>query len=236
MDGISYQGKAESLSESDFFELSGLPRNFRNVTVTFRFTDGKQQEISVPYGATLYSALLPEIPAAAYTTAQWVGAVDPDEKIYFDTVYTAVHTDGATVLESNATGRNRLPVFLAQGHFSLYAALTAEPLNDEGALSAWNITIPDSPTAVTIRYQLPDGCDPEKILLQQSSGANWADTEFTVDGTYLVFTVQEDTTSLRILPAPQNNTQLYLLGAGALALIGLIVLIALLCKKRKKAK
>lgn len=236
VDGISYQGKAEAMGEEDFFSLPGLPRSFRNVTATFLFEDGSRHSMSVPYGVKLYGALFPEITADGYGIAAWEGPIAADEHIYYDAVFTVVQTEGATILESDVTGRNHRPVFLAQGHFKLSAQLTAQRQTGEEALDAWAITLPESPTAITLRYQLPADANAEKIILQQSSGSDWTDTAFTVDGTYLVFTVNNDATALRLISAPRDFTQLYLICAGAVVLAVLVTVIVILRKKKKKVK
>jgi hypothetical protein len=58
------------------------------------------------------------------------------------------------------------------------------------------------------------------------------DTDFTIDGKYLVFPITAEADAIRLVEIPKDYTLYYVGGAALLALIAIITLISV--KKRKK--
>lgn len=233
IDGISYAGSAEPLSARKFFELDFLPDNFENITVTFQYDDTTSHHRLFPYGTTLTPEMIPAIPKDKGAEAYWSGDIQPGDQLLFDTTFTLTYTDYVQTLESSEQGHNGPPLFLAQGQFSKDAVLTVSPVDDTGALVSYKLEIPNSKIPVRLRCRMPDGVGADHITLLVQTGTGWQETEYSVDGSYLVFDAPEGTQALRIKEMAVNHTPYILAGTAAATAAILIAAIILIVRRRK---
>ncbi len=235
VDGISYAAKAEPLASDKFFELDGLPNDFHNIAVTFRYNDSKSHRLLFPYGTILTSEMLPPIPGDNSQEAVWTGEIQMGEQLFFDTTFTLTYADYLQTLESSLQGHNGLATLLVQGKFSQDALLSVTALDAPDTLAAYSITVPHSELPVKLRCLLPEGVSPEHISLSVQTDTGWHDTEFTVSGSYLVFDAPDGIQGLQLKEIPFDYEPYILSGAAILAVLVLILSIALI-KRKKRAK
>lgn len=233
VDGISYDTQAQPLPVERFFALADLPASFRLVTVSFIFDDSDTRRITLPYGSILGENLIPDAPQANGSDTLWAGPIRPGEQILHDMTFHLESTSHIYTLESALRSDSGLPALLVQGQFQKDAQLAADVLNEPGAVAAWTVVLPESKADMKLRCHIPTDCDPEQLKLRLRSGGNWQDADFTVDGSYLVFAVTDQTDALQLIEVPKNYSAYYIAGAAALAVI--LILIIAFCKRKKKS-
>lgn len=227
IDGINYNNQAQPLMAERFFALADLPAIFHQVSVTFVYEDTARR-ISLPYGAVLAQELIPAIPTADGTESEWSGPIAVGDQVYHDVVFQLTNTAHLKTLASDLIGSSGHPQFLLQGEFLKDAAFTA--IAEESL--TWSFTLPKSMTSMKLRCQIPQDVDTESLVLQVRTGSSWTDTDFSVDGKYLVFPISPEADAIRLVEIPKDYTLYYIGGATLLALAAIITLIS--AKKRKK--
>lgn len=235
VDGISYAGQAEPLSESKFFSLASLPEDFRNVAVTFQYDAETSHRRILPYGTVLTPEMIPAIPKAKGQDAFWTGEFQAGDTMVCDTVFTLSYADHLQTLESSLRGYNQLPVLLAQGQFAQDAVFTAAVQEDPSALVAYGLTLSDSTSPVRIRCMIPENVSPAQIMLLVQTDNGWQETEFSVNGSYLVFDAPENIRALRMEEIPTDYRP-YILAGSALAVIAILTIVIVLIGHRRKKK
>lgn len=231
VDGISYQAQAQPLSAEQFFALKSLPDSFHFVTVTFVYDDTNTRRVTLPYGSILSEDLIPDLPQEHDRDTVWSGPIQPGEVVLQDMTFLLESTFHIATLESSLRSDKGLPILLVQGQFQRDAQLAAEALDVPGSVAAWAVTLPKSETAMKLRCYIGTDWDPSQLKLRLRSGGDWQDATFTVDGSYIVFSVTDETDGLQLVAVPKNYAAYYIAGAAFLAVI-LVVIIAL--RKRKK--
>ena len=196
IDGISYVGCAQPMKPEAFLALTGLHSIFRQITVTFVFPDGTKETVQLYPGETLGQEDIPAIPEKPGYNAQWDGL--DSQEILFDTVFTATYTPYITVLASPECRSDGRPIALCEGSFppaqsiqvqDLYLRVppTTEPISD-----IFSLTLPESLTPMSLRILPAEGSTPNLVLVQDSSGT-WQEVPSQYIGSYLVFSVEDDT-------------------------------------------
>lgn len=242
IDGVSYDGLAQPLSQQDFFQLEDLPDIFSRALVTFRYQNGKDIQVRVNTGDALPKDKIPPLPENEGTVGRWDGMADADLKhIFFDLTFEAQFDTLPSVIQSEALSPSGKPLMLLQGEFAADAAFTVtEAENGPGLteqqtlLGVWDITLPEKSRTDSGRLCLPEDCDPEKVTVQLRVNGNWETAEASADGSYIVFPLAENTDGIALV---ENHAPGWYLpaaiGAGAVLVLGLVLL---LVKKRKKTK
>lgn len=239
VDGISYSGLAEGLDADSFFALEGLNIYFQIQTITFIDGDEISATVMVVYGDSIPGDKIPAF-ADESGTGCWLdkNGLEPGE-ITFDCSFTAHYTYPLTVLQSEAALNGR-PLLLAEGGFSR---------RDEILIDRYLGTVPqveDGETADTLAFRLPGGAqrlhylitedvDTERAqLMLLGADGTWRQAQFTVDGSYMIFSVNADDTALCIFNMPRDYS-LYIAAGAALALVTVAAIIAGSLRKRRKA-
>lgn len=236
IDGVSYQGVAQPLSPEDFLSLPALPEIFKTTTVTFYYEDGTTKKATLTLGAKLSPDSIPAIPQKEGYTGIWEGLEDADlSAVYFDLVFPCTYIPHSTTIESDARGENDRPVLLAEASFPYDQKLHIEKLEEfptlrekETAQEGWVMK------AFKEDVQLRYAHEPKDVrLMVRCSDGQWQDAPFTVNGSYLVFTLPSGADGFcAIHTAPSNSWLLWAAcGAGA----GLILLVVVLVRKSKKS-
>ena len=245
IDGISYAGLAEPLELEAFLALAELPEAFRTVSVRFVFEDGSEKEYSLAPGSTLEPSKIPAIPQKEGFVGTWKGLTKSDlSNVSFDLVYTAEYNAFDSVIQSEQTGKNGLPLLLLQGDFtgesSVFVAASDSgpvPAGDETLAKVWRVELFAVRTATGARLLLPEDLDENglKLLVCNAEG-KWTEREYTVDGSYLVFSWGLEDTAVALMQTESRLWIWLLAGAGVLLAAGAAAGILVGKRKKKKAK
>ena len=244
IDGVSYDGLAQPLSEKEFFSLEDLPELFRKVTITFLFDGGTERRITVPSGGALKDNQIPVIPEKQGYVGSWDGLEEADlSNLVFNLSFETVYTAYRTAIQSEAVRDNGMPVLLLQGDFPEDAAVTASPSEDapqpsqgQTLLEVWDIALPQDASVTTARLALPEDLGGEQAALLVRRNGVWSETQCTPDGSYLVFPMGEGDDAVALLQKEASPLPRAALAAGAAAIAGLALLILLRRRKRKAPK
>ena len=241
IDGIHYQGQAESISLEEFMQLENLPEIFRTVTVHFVFPDGKITDVALTPGSALDPAQIPTLPAQNGVLGVWGDlAATPLDSILFDMSFEAVYATRPTVIQSKETRENGLPILLLEGSF-------AENATAHVTVSGKSPALPEKETLLEVwefasveganqgRFLLPDGVDSAKLKLMICNAADeWKETSYTQDGSYLVFPLLSGDQGIALISVP-TNIPIWFIAAAAVVLL-LPIPIILIAKKKKAKK
>ena len=236
LDGISYAGKAEPVSFADLCAAPGVPETFAQMELTF-VADGKTVAV-VPfqYGKGIDS--LPEIPAKKGCSASW-----PDlDYLHLTASQTleAVYTPySSSLADGSADG---LPQILVDGSFSSDAQVshTTQDVtwtDEKGTVragTAYTVTVDDpvlKEVACSVHFRQPESGGRYDLWVQTADG--WEQRDFTVDGSYLVFSSDGEEITFCVLP---HETNRMLVGAIVLAVLALLVLIVVLISVRRRRR
>ena len=238
VDGVSYSGQAEPVEQAAFLSMEQLPDAFHTVTVRFLFEDGTVREQILEPGQTL--TWIPEVPQKDGYTGSWDGLEEEKlTNILFDMTFRTLYRARNTVIASAETREDGRPLVLLEGDFAEGAGISAEETNavvvlhdGETLLETWNLTM--SEPGMSARFLLPEHADPERTLVLLGDGkGNWKTAPSYADGSYLVFSPDENTCQLALIQTPQDNTVLWIAGCGGVLLIALLVILIVRSKKKK---
>ena len=234
VDGVSYNTQAQPLPDTQFFALADLPASFRLVTVRFMNGDTEVHHITLPYGSVLAQELMPALPEITGCDTAWVGDTAVGESLHHDVAFHLETIDDILTLESDLRSEHGLPTMLLQGAFQQDALFTATAMEVPGSAAAWSIVLPESKTEMKLRCHIPAGYAAEQLHLQLRVDGIWQDAAFTVDNSYLVCAVPNQTDALQLIELPADYSMYYWLGGAGAAVIALIVI--LICSRKKKSK
>jgi len=241
IDGVSYNGLAQSLALEDFMTLEGLDPALKTVSVEFLFPDGTSRKILLNPGATLDSTRVPEIPALEGHTAHWEG-LTPESLtgIPFDISFRGVYSAYDKVIRSEAVREETgLPLLLAEGSFTPEVTLHAEPFREmpplgeeEVFLEAWTLTLGEGTRS--LRFHLPPVEEQDRLkLLVRSGEGPWEERPLRVEKSYGVFDAGEQRLTIALALRAPDYTAYYIAAAAAGAAL-LILLVTLILKKIRK--
>ncbi|MGN0135220.1 GLUG motif-containing protein [Anaerotignum sp.] len=193
VDGISYAGKAEPLSYEAMKNLSGIPKRFISLTVTF-LVDGEPIETQeIPYGKETAKIKLPAIPEKKGYFGKWqpfeTETVTGDMEVVCE--YQPYLTTISSV-EKNESGK--LSLVLAEGEFTdtaelhAFANKTEEPPEEAaGRKVVYDILLENTELAdtdtVTLRLL---NADKEKVSVWQKKDEAWVQLTAHERGKYVV--------------------------------------------------
>ncbi|MGN0999388.1 MAG: hypothetical protein ACI4PO_07540 [Faecousia sp.] len=223
INGISYASQAEPISYKTLLELSGLPDNFRKLTVSFTADGETIRTVLVDYGQSLEASMFPAIPQKDGYFAAWERTELTD--IRFDTVLAVVYTPHITALPGEEERTNGRPIFFLEGAFDSDAVLKAESVPSteadfsqiptdfadtlvacftsdrlyRGVVEQWILTIPDDGTGShTVRYLAPSESTKNLAVFLKENG-QWKQIDTQALGTYLAFTASGTEAEIAIL-------------------------------------
>lgn len=232
IDSISYHASAAPLSVNDFLMLVSLPEYFKNTTITFAFPDGTQTVLSGSTGDKIEPKDIPLLEEIDGCKGIWQSI---PEIFYFDTVITAQYDKRTTTLQGQLLREDGRPVVLVGGSFlpdyqvSLQAIDISMP---ENAVEGFLI---DTTDITTIHYLPPLQWEAEDLIVMMcSNDENWKQTDFQVDGSYLVFSLKDGCTRFCVLPAEKLPVGLYFAIGGFIALTVSAAGIIIVIHNRKK--
>ena len=245
VDGIDYEGCAQSLSLKDFLALEGLAENFQTVTVTFLLDDGTKIVHTLPAGNALKAADIPELPERTGYNSYWEGLQEGNfEALYFDTTIHAVYAAHSTAIQAPTLRENGLPVLLVQGSFTdkatataTVSSLTPQLQPEQTLVEAWSFAVSEQNAVTSGRFLLPTLSENSSYtLMLHDQDGSWVETQWVQDGRYLVFPLTQSIDGLAIVENPPSVWPMVAAGAGVLVLaVSVIVVLCLRKRSRKKA-
>lgn len=235
INGISYQGAAESISYKELLKEKEIPESFRKVNVSFQVEGKPVQTVTVSYGERI--GQLPKVKARDGKYWQW----DSFEKecVRYNQVVDGTWKNFITTLSTNS----QKPKFLVEGKFNDEAKLEVKKISEE---STNNILASKKGTYV---YQLAvKGNKPKKIKVRyhmENEGTlslvdnkKKKEISYERDGKYIVFSMDNG----GVFSFEEDNTQarrkVLLEVFGMIVLTGGILAIGshLYSKKKEKKK
>ena len=246
IDGISYDGLAQKLTQMTFFSLPDLPEEMKTVTLRFVYEGGNEQKLVFAPGDDLLVGMIPTIPQREGYNSHWEGLDEAQlTDLSFDQTFRAVYTGYDRVLQSDLTREDGRPLLLMQGSFSPAAKVTVAPqavspalTEDQTLLESWSIRVSDGEQAQAARLLLPQGVDTKalKLYIAEDDG-DWHTVDFTLSGSYLVFPTESE----KLMAALVTEKPFPVLPVAAAAASALVILlgvtgIVIRRAKRKKAR
>ena len=240
IDGISYDGEAQPISEKRFFALEDVPKDFRYARLTFVQEDGTKTVRKVKAGDSLAPENIPQVSAKDAMVGSWDGVGSRGvEKVYFDQVFRAQYVMDLSVVESREL-RGGKPVMLLEGIFPLDWTLKLTEPKDSPRLSEGQVLLDCesfSPTEDSVvargRYLLPGGQEPEHLALYvRDAQGQWRSASFEVDESYLVFPLETGDNAVAAVLADQGRTAWgWIAAAGGMG----VLVVALIVQRKRKA-
>ena len=235
IDGISYEGMAEDLSQGEFLVLENLANIFKSVTIRFVFEDGTVETVQLAPGGRLREAQIPEVPEKSGYSGVWAGLAEAElTNILFDMQFETQYTAYRTTIASSDVNENGKPLALVEGSFtdraqvSIVSAQAMPALAEkEVLLEAWQLQISESAHTVHLWY----GGDAEQVKVL----VDGVKTDYYVNGSYLVLDVQTQDPQICLVQVAPGLAWWILAAAGGAALLVLIVVIASVKNRKKKA-
>lgn len=198
IDGISYQGRAEGMTYSDFMARGGIPAEFSSFAVTFTANGEIVKVITFAYGASIDESQIPECPAVEGNYGKW-----PDydySHLTFDVEIKAEYTASASVIAGDLyADDSNTPIVLAEGIFDPATDIHVAETSAEGPTLTGNQTLlmkydveisndtldSDTDPSINVRVHVPDSSGSYNVYLYRDGA--WNSVSYTRDGSYLVF-------------------------------------------------
>lgn len=236
IDGISYDGCAQASQPDVFLALEGLDERFQWTVLTFCYEDGTTEILKLSVGKVLEQAMVPALENTAQQIVYWKELETCLGKAqYFDRTFTVERANMISVLESQQTRPNGMPVVLLQGSFCSSQQVYLEMLTDMAdALEGWRFAAPEDGAVTQIRYACPEGKDSGDLqILAPDSTGTYRSVPFTRIGSYLVFSVEEGTTHFYVTEVAQHKIPTLYLILAVVLLAGAAAAIVVICRRKK---
>lgn len=247
IDGISYAGVAEPVTYEELLTMPGLPKEFWNLTVTYRVGKVYLGSQVLGYGESLTELDFPEIPEKEGYYGVWEDV--SDRIMTGNIIIDGEYVENVKVLESvcrNEEHAPHMPYAYAQNAFTKDTVLYADMQAAVSSMAPWaeaedseyvvydvsieNITLPDT-EVISLRLLNPY----DKAEVWYYNGESWEKAESKIRGQYL----QVDMTGLSgtfCVVKKGINMQYILIGAGAAAVIAVFVVMIIRIRKSVKKK
>ena len=232
IDGISYDSTAAPLNSEEFFLLENLPEHFRNASITFIFPDGTQTVLSGSTGDKIEPDDIPVLEEIDGCEGVWQSI---PEILYFDTVVTAQYDKRTTTLQGQLLREDGRPIVLIEGSFLPNYQVSLQAIDISMPENAVEGFLIDTTDITTIHYLPPLQWEAEDLIVMMcSNDENWKQTDFQVNGSYLVFSLKDGCTRFCVLPAEKLPVGLYFAIGGFIALTVSAAVIIIVIHNRKK--
>lgn len=246
IDGISYDGNAQGMSQINFLEAYHDCPIFAQVTISFIANGEVIFESTRASGSSV--TIVPPVPEKEGCFGKWKGLAEADlDNVLFDLTFTAEYSTYAATLQSDLDDEKGRPVLLIQGSFSDGAFLCVKELEGFAALSqnqhliqAWTFTAENVVSIHAGRLLIPEKTDlSDVILLVQDKNGDWIERVYSTDGSYLVFALSGGDQGVALVHSPQKSVlsaDLLIAGGAGALLVLLIVCAAALIQRMKRKK
>lgn len=241
IDGISYAGLAQPMEMDTFLATQDLPDTFKNVKIRFLYEDGTITEVLVPTGGDLAAEKIPEVPVKSGYSGSWDGMDQAQfTDILFDMTFEAVYRAYSPTIESVEVRKDGRAIVLLEGSFTDAAAVIVEATDaapeldkKQQLLESWTIQTNEIGTTARLLMNEVEETDTLQLFMKKAD-SQWQQTDFHVDGSYLVFELAETQAQIAIVQQVQSN-MIWAVAAGAV-LIMLFPVILVICKKKRVKK
>lgn len=246
IDGVSYAGKAQGMSQAEFFAAQADCPIFSQVTITF-LSDGQiVQSVTRNTGSSLDE--IPQVPQKQGYVAHWDGLEDTDLScILFDLTVQAVYTAHTVTINSDRTDDVGKPVLLLQGAFVGTGEVTVIPLQNFAALQkgqrlleAWQFDTENCVELEAGRLLVASNVDTDEMkLMVRHQDGNWTEHAYTINGSYLVFSLANGDDAVALIQVPRQSIftpSVLIAGAVGASVVILIVAICVIVRKKKMPK
>ena len=230
VDGISYKGSAEPVSYGEMLKLDGVPDVFKKIVVTFMKDTETIDEVEVSFGGSIDE--LPNVPMKGVQYWKW-DSFDK-EHIYYSMTVNGEYCNPKTTISTN----EEKPMFLVEGNFYEGQKLTAEEFEaeqetedftNEDIIKAYTLSVNDFYNTLKVRMLADDN---GTLYVKDSSG-NFTQTDYEVDGSYLVFDI-DNGNSVVYVRNPENTSKIYIISGLVIAAAIAAIVISLTLKHKKK--
>lgn len=227
VDGFSFSGQADPVSYEQLLAISGNAALFSRITVSFVVEGETISEVELPFGGTIG-----ELPAVPDKDGKyWVWDDMNTDAVYYSCAITGAYRNKIPTLSTS----EETPLFLVEGAFYDGQFLMAQPYEadlasieaaEEDVLAAYTLTVNEASGALTARlYTQENG----KLYTLREDGA-LARTEYTRDGSYIVFPLQNGGSLVYI---KAFDTRILLWAGGGVLLVAAAAAIHLRRKKKR---
>ncbi len=238
VDGVSYAGRAEPIPFDELSKTEGVPPEFTSFTLTLLAEGAVVARIPFLYGEDLSKIDLPPVPEQEGSYGLW-----PEfdvSGLSSDLTVEAVYAPWVMVVASQELS-DRLSLALAEGKFTQQAALHVTdsmqaPPQDAGEDAlVWDVSLTGTELgaadAVPLRLLSPGG----KADLWQFRDSQWQQVESTLNGQYLLLTMEGVQGTFCIRPHRSAAWLIPAASGGAAVLAALLIGSAAGRKKKKAA-
>lgn len=210
IDGISYSGFAQGLTQDAFLELANADI-FKKVTITFSANGETVLQINLPAGSSFSD--IPQVPEIPGSTGYWEGIEDVNiENILFDLHIQAGYILYETVISSNLTDKYARPILLLQGDFRDTAKATLTVMDGFAALQegqtlvgAWEFSASQCLSLQAGRLLIPEGTNTENMtLMVRDSLGKWNQRTYRISDSYLVFSLADGEDGIALVQSPAD--------------------------------
>ncbi len=199
VDGVDYPDKAMPLEYEELVAIEAVPDEFRNLSITF-LTDGEVvASYPIVYNQSFDRALIPKVSEREGGYSKW-------EDFDTDHILRSLKINLQYVpWTKTISSGGRKPVMLAEGAFTENARLETAAWEQENKprgyriLEGYEFAVQDedNPMAEHFSARVYTPYDGRvKVLVQKDDG--WRETEYTTDGSYLVFPAENSGTFLLV--------------------------------------
>ena len=254
IDGICYEGATAPVTVKEILAREKENELLTTVTIRLRVQGREDVVMNVPLGSTIALADIPQLETEAHEQYQWqlvrevTTGADRDTylnqdmltKVLFDRTYVAVFDGKDTVVGSeNLTAAGR-PLALAVGGFNQGVTLKLTDMtlqqptvNGVTVWETWNVTMSEGGVE-KLHYHIPADVAAEDITLYvKGADGSWAVREFTVEGSYIIFSFTERDSAFAL--AVREGGSFSILAVAAIAAVAVLGGL-LVYRKRKKTK
>lgn len=244
VDGVSYSGRAEPMTDGEFMALESVPERFKELTVTFKADGATVKVISGVYGGKIDPSELPPIPQKDGYTASWPEAAGAELRA--DTVIEAVYRAKQSSIASELRREgSELSVLLLNGSFSDRAVLSLKEyesctLAADGAYvhEKWEYAVEndDETENYSLRFMAPETIEKRgELVIYVLNGDTWVKADTKQAGSYTVFDGSGSRGVFAAVEFAPDNTGIY--ASCCLAgLLAAVLTVFILLKRKKKRR
>ena len=260
IDGISYTGATDEVDLMTFLQMEGLNDVFKSVNVIFKADGEATVERKIPVGESLMLKDVPTYAVEEGNEYDWLfvppvtsevlamGEIADDvyiseemlTNILFDQVYEIFSDTKGSVVSASDRTDNNLSILLAVGSFAKNTTVEMQDMmgteslivNDKTAIVNYQVSFSNAGVE-TLHYLLPEGVKGDEVrLFVKGTSENWAERDFVVEGSYIVFPFTAEDIGFALIEDTGSLIGKVAVVAGIMmTTVGIIVLCG---KKRRK--
>ena len=247
----------------DFLAVENLDESFRTVTVRFVAEGQEDIVMSAGLGKAISVVKIPKLDVGEDEVYQWklIPSVTAEtlvmgetaevqyiskerlRNLLFDQTYEAVFDVKNMVVASEEKTAKGRPLALAVGAFDTDTGLnltdvTAEEpaINGIPVAENWNVTMEDIGVE-RLHYHIPADVDAKQLALYvKDASGNWEQREFTVEGSYMIFSFTHGERGFALEVLPEEKLPVAMIGMIAGAVLLLVIGGGTLRKRSPKKK